>query len=141
MVSKLLIAGTLLIIQQSGCDASAEHLAIAQKKPVSKGVFVKYFNNTGLELHQLTIGNDELGILPKDSSTAWIHYDEYPLDSGYPDIRAVARAVGHKFQDNSENHWCATQKYSVREGVYEVSITAIGDSTNNYLVLDFRCKK
>ena len=102
------------------------------------GVKVKFYNETGLKINELNIGNMDIGSLEIDSSTDYIIYEKFGFDTGMPDENCNGNIDNESIESYNGFYWCGTEKISLEEGTFEMSIKLSEIDSIKYFRIDMK---
>ena len=95
---------------------------------------VKFYNKTGFDLDGLTIGTTLIGSVANDSSSNFIEFSEFMLDSGYP-YEKVKGSIKNTIMTSYDWSWCGSERFPVYEGTLEYDVVLKEYEGDNYLYL------
>lgn len=102
------------------------------------GVQVKFYNETGLSIDELNIGNMGIGTLEIGASSEYILYEIFRFDTGQPSEHCIGIIANETIESYGGFYWCGTEQIYITNGVYEMTIELIEVDAIEYLSVNIK---
>ena len=103
-------------------------------------VEVRFINlsNERLTQTQITDAKTSIGDLDAGSTTDYISFKTFRIDSEMPDELFAATINGERYEGDAKYHWCGTEKSRLTSGRHTIGIYKAENVNENLLVLRFQ---
>ncbi len=120
----------------SACNGTHEFIVPVEN--IEGSVQVKFYNETGYNITDLNVGENNIGYLSKSGQTDYIVFEQFLFDSGIPSEACFGHINGVEFDSFSDFYWCGTGKYFEEEGMFEMSVEITEYNGKSYFLLTMK---
>lgn len=99
---------------------------------------IKFHNTTEADLKNVSINQNQVGVIRKGQSSDYSCFEEFQIDSGMPDCIMFGEYKGANLGSISQFYWCGTQKGLLSNGIYEIEIKVVKVGEKSYFDLQFK---
>lgn len=107
-------------------------------QPCSGEIKIKFYNLTDSRICDIVIDNMEIGGLEPGQTSDLLCFDNFGIDTGWPDCQMTGLYQGQTLGSTSQFYWCGTEKSHLMPGSYEIEIKVVKWSNEKYFDLQFK---
>lgn len=103
-----------------------------------EGVFVRFENVTKQKFENIEIFDNNYGDLEASETSIYFEFSSFGTDSGWPDMPFNTTVNGEQYESACKYYFCGTEKSTLENGYYTVTVTLDNSSNENLVHLKFK---
>lgn len=129
----------LLAIPFLSCQKDIETHEIIQTPTICEGdIKINFYNLTEEVIGNIIIDDVYIVSIKSNQWVGQICFEEFRIDTGWPDCRMSGTYKGKKLESTSKFYWCGTEKSKLEPGEYEIEIRVVKWQNTEYFDLHFK---